>query len=69
MSNIHEKCEKCKRIDENGNCTVYIKPDMWWQEDHKYKEYCPLATHLEFEGDELNKKVRVGQQKQKKKMK
>ena len=68
MNNIHEKCEGCKRINDEKDCEVYVKPIIWWQEDNKYKEYCPLATHLEFEGDEVNKKIRVGQQKQRKKI-
>lgn len=65
MNNIHEKCNGCERIDENGNCLVYIKPTIWWRDDNKYKEYCPLATHFIKEGIKVERK-RVGQQKQKK---
>ncbi len=66
MSNIHEKCKGCDRIDDNQNCLVYINPLIWWQEDNKYKEYCPLATHYTTVGEEIVGKKRVGQQKQKK---
>ena len=65
MSNIHEKCKGCKRIDNFNNCLVYIKPSIWWQ-DNKYRYKCPLATHIEIKS-EKNKKIRVGQQKQRKK--
>jgi hypothetical protein len=67
MNNIHEKCKGCKRINHNNDCSSYIKPTIWWQEDHKYKKYCPLATHYTTEGEKLEKK-RVGQQKQRKKL-
>lgn len=69
MSNIHEKCEGCNRINEVGDCSVYIKPNIWWQENNKYKKYCPLATHYDSSGDYIPEKKRVGQQKQKKKLK
>lgn len=55
-------CEGCKRVDsENkGLCTVYIKPEVLWG-----RGSCHLATHIKLIEDKPKRKIRVGQQKQK----
>lgn len=47
--------------DEACRCSVYFRPASWWRRGR-----CPMATHYNPE-ELVNKKVRVGQQKQKKK--
>lgn len=74
--NIVEQCIKgidptkpeknqCQKIDSCGEkCTVYAKPKMMWRNGG----YCPMATHSKYEEESKKEKVRVGQQKQKKKI-
>ena len=61
----HKKFHKggaCNRIDENGNCIVYVNPSVKW--DHGPRlNYCPLATHYDEAVVEEKAKTRVGQQK------
>lgn len=56
---IVEQCGSCDKI-ENGYCKAYVAPIVKWARGR----ICPIATHLEKE--DAKKKVRVGQQKQKK---
>jgi len=58
---VHEKCAGCKKVGADNKCSVYSKPSMWWRIGG-----CPVADHIEKEGDESKAKVRVGQQKQNK---
>jgi hypothetical protein len=48
----------CERIDGN-KCKAYISPKMWWD-----KGKCPLATHWVDPTKAVKKRVRIGQQKQ-----
>jgi hypothetical protein len=65
---LHERCledKGCERADRAQMvCPVYINPTGWWN-----RGGCPMATH--WRAEELSKdgKVRVGQQKQKKRKK
>lgn len=49
-------------IDEACRCTAYAFPNTKWKTG-----WCPLATHFNPIQEEAGVKVRVGQQKQKKK--
>ena len=64
MGNIVEGCDGCAKI-KDGNCTVYPNPAavMRWKED-KAKIGCAFNSKVE---EKAKGKVRVGQQKQKKK--
>jgi len=56
-----EEGRSCERI-ENGYCKVYIFPEAKWRVGN-----CPMATHLKRElSNKEQMKIRVGQQKQKK---
>jgi hypothetical protein len=58
---IVEDCQGCGKITEN-RCEAYINPAGWWK-----RGACPLATHnITRDSKVQNGKVRVGQQKQKK---
>lgn len=60
----NEKGHVCERIyTENGEklCRTYAKPEVWWERGH-----CPMATHNVLPEEGFVGKVRVGQQKQKK---
>lgn len=57
-----EKCEKMETSEDF--CTVYPFPGMMW----RHKKFCPMATHAKFVGMTEKEKIRVGQQKQKKKI-
>lgn len=50
----------CERITKDNLCHGYIKPAAMWR-----RKSCPMATNMETEA--VKNKVRVGQQKQKKK--
>jgi len=53
----------CNKIDGNL-CCVYIKPAVKWRKG--FFGHCPLASHYINESMQAKRKVRVGQQKQKK---
>jgi hypothetical protein len=56
--------EPCSRID-GVLCSAYVSPKAKWR-----LGACPLATHvIERVGDQTQGKVRVGQQKQKRRKK
>jgi len=65
MGNIVEACNGCSKISD-GNCTVYPDPAkvMRWS-DNKSKLGCSFNKKVE---EKSKGKVRVGQQKQKKKI-
>ncbi|UQZ87981.1 hypothetical protein C4J81_01610 [Deltaproteobacteria bacterium Smac51] len=59
---IVEKCSGCDRVASEGDtqtCTAFAFPDSKWRLGN-----CSMATHIKVEGGK--EKVRVGQQKQKK---
>jgi hypothetical protein len=56
-----EKCEKMEPTEDF--CTVYPFPAQMWRNGG----YCPMATHSKV-FTESKEKIRVGQQKQKKKV-
>lgn len=56
---VVEQCEGCGNI-EGAECKSYLIPEAKWRMGD-----CPRATHLQT-GEKGKKKVRVGQQKQKK---
>jgi len=62
---VIEKCEGCARtevIDDQELCLAYVAPALHWRNGN-----CPLATHMStMVGEQQQGKVRVGQQKQKK---
>ncbi|MCU0561009.1 MAG: PxxKW family cysteine-rich protein [Desulfobacterales bacterium] len=58
---IVEKCTGCENI-EGGHCRIWAVPAAKWR-----LGVCPSATHVKLEVKEREEKVRVGQQKQKKK--
>lgn len=57
---IVEKCKGCAKV-ENDYCVSYYNPKAKWVGERN----CPLATHVETEAQK-KKKIRVGQQKQRK---
>jgi hypothetical protein len=59
-------CEGCARVDviDKSLCGAYIIPEKMWT-----RGTCPAATHIKTEEDKKAERVRVGQQKQKKKTK
>jgi hypothetical protein len=57
---INDNCKGCSKVLEDSTCSAYIKPNAWWR-----RGKCPLADHIKTEV-ETKRKVRVGQQKQKK---
>jgi hypothetical protein len=63
MSNLVEACNGCAKISD-GKCTVYPNPAavMRWSND-KTKMGCSFNVKVE---EKAKGKVRVGQQKQKK---
>ena len=57
-------CEKAAMIRSRKRCTIYAFPQTKWRNG----QVCPFATHIEREGEKTTAgKIRVGQQKQKKK--
>jgi hypothetical protein len=62
---IPDKCEGCDRIKNYGEqkyCIAFPDPTVRWRIGN-----CSLATHIKVESKSDAAKVRVGQQKQKKK--
>jgi hypothetical protein len=60
-----EKCEGCDRVLSSGEtkyCAVFPDPSVKWRLGN-----CNMATHIKTETKGTDAKVRVGQQKQKKK--
>jgi len=58
---VVKQCEGCTNIDE-GFCKKWASPAAKWR-----LGTCPSASHVKVEVQENGQKVRVGQQKQKKK--
>jgi hypothetical protein len=58
---IVDKCEGCKDVDGNF-CSCYIDPSILFN-----RGGCPRASHLAKAEEKSTEKIRVGQQKQKKK--
>ena len=58
-----EKHGPCVKIEGNL-CSVYINPAVKWRAG--IFNHCPLASHFVNETTHSKRKVRVGQQKQKK---
>lgn len=59
---IVEKCLTCEKIVDN-RCKIWYSPETRWRIG-----VCPNATHVKLEVSE-KERVRIGQQKQKKKKK
>jgi len=60
-----DKEGSCSRIDGDGiYCSVYIKPEVMWKLGP-----CALATHVIAKETKAQEKVRVGQQKSRRKKK
>ncbi len=60
---IVEKCDGCDRVAKEGEgktCTAFAFPETKWRLGN-----CSMATHIKVEAAK-GEKVRVGQQKQKK---
>ncbi|MFH0994373.1 MAG: hypothetical protein V1844_02625 [Pseudomonadota bacterium] len=68
MANITPHCEGCVKINANSDCSVYPNPAfmMRWVDDKKIKVGCAFHA-AKFSETATKEKVRVGQQKQKKK--
>ncbi|MFH2065034.1 MAG: hypothetical protein ABIK15_07545 [Pseudomonadota bacterium] len=68
MGNITERCKGCLKIDNNENCMVYPNPavQMRWV-DGSSKIGCAFNRKTHVQEKAATQKVRVGQQKQKKK--
>ena len=70
--NITKHCKGCEKIDENSNCTVYSNPteQMRWMSQPNPRDTMMPGCHFNYfnltEPKKPTKKVRVGQQKQKK---
>lgn len=56
-------CEGCRRNDQ-GTCKVFLSPETKLS---RKKCECGMSTHLHTRVVYLDEKIRVGQQKQKKK--
>jgi len=69
---IVDQCKKykdsdksCSRIDKDGiHCSAYIKPEIMWKLGP-----CALATHVIEMETKAQEKIRVGQQKSRRKKK
>jgi hypothetical protein len=62
---IADKCEGCDRVKAFGDqkyCATFPDPNVRWRAGK-----CNMATHIKVETKTEAAKVRVGQQKQKKK--
>ncbi len=59
---IVDKCAGCSHIDGQF-CSIWVSPTAKWRLGN-----CPSATHIKLGIHEPEQKVRVGQQKQKKKL-
>jgi len=68
MGNITEDCKGCSKIDSNENCRVYPNPtsQMRWVEGES-KIGCAFNRSSYVDSKGPKQKVRVGQQKQKRK--
>lgn len=68
MANITSHCQGCAKINANNDCMVYPNPSvmMRWVDDKKIKSGCSFNAS-KFSETASKEKVRVGQQKQKKK--
>lgn len=60
-SPVVEQCEGCNHVVEKL-CDAYLEPSKKWLTGN-----CPLASHIVARVESQSEKVRVGQQKQKKK--
>jgi hypothetical protein len=58
---IVPECEGCDNVEDN-KCKIWTTPAAKWRIGK-----CPSATHIKIETKTAEQKVRVGQQKQKKK--
>ena len=58
---VVDQCVGCSNIDGDF-CRIWVSPETKWR-----LGTCPSATHVKAETNEHEQKVRVGQQKQKKK--
>ncbi|GLI32884.1 PxxKW family cysteine-rich protein [Desulforhabdus amnigena] len=58
---IVEQCNGCGNIEED-KCRIWTTPAAKWRMGK-----CPSATHVKIEVKGTEQKIRVGQQKQKKK--
>lgn len=67
MSELSPHCENCQKI-ENEKCSVYSNPIilMRWVDNPKIKIGCSFNRENIINDGVENKRVRVGQQKQKK---
>lgn len=59
---INEECNGCSKVAEDSTCSAYPKPSVWWRRGR-----CPLADHVDVKQVNNGEKVRVGQQKQRRK--
>jgi hypothetical protein len=60
-----DKEEPCKRIDlDEIHCSAYIKPEVMWK-----LGVCALATHVIETETKAQEKIRIGQQKGRRKKK
>jgi hypothetical protein len=62
---VIDKCEGCDRVKTFGDlrfCQAFPEPSVRWRLGN-----CSMATHIKKETASAASKVRVGQQKQKKK--
>ncbi|MFP5212018.1 MAG: PxxKW family cysteine-rich protein [Acidobacteriota bacterium] len=59
---IVEQCDGCDNIEQGDKCKIWVNPAAKWR-----LGTCPSATHVKVEAKQPEQKVRVGQQKQKKK--
>ncbi len=59
---VVEQCSGCDRIlSEANTCSAFAFPDTNWR-----LGACSMATHIKSESAKAAEKIRVGQQKQKK---
>ena len=49
-------------VDDACRCSAYAFPSSWWRDGRS----CPLASHFKLDAKDTSGKVRVGQQKQRK---
>ncbi|HAO19735.1 MAG TPA: hypothetical protein DCQ37_04115 [Desulfobacteraceae bacterium] len=69
MANVTPHCEGCSKINANNDCTVYPNPAklMRWVDNKQIQFGCSFNSGKFLEKKGGTEKVRVGQQKQKKK--
>ena len=67
---LADKCERIEPVStEDGDsythkacvCSAYVNPGMWWRHGR-----CPVGNHYRPDLEISKKKIRVGQQKQRK---